>query len=116
MTAKWQATGMNSSRLKVGLSAFCLEKTTNAQMHRDIYLHNSLWNLVGEFDAYTEAGYLITHPDLTLNSYSLSYGLEDTAYAVELPVPVWLWAGCTVHGLKHKPRWDTSWKPELLVH
>lgn len=74
MAAKWQATGMSSSHLRVGLGTFCLGKNTNALMHRDIELLNLLQKSSGGVGADTEVGHLTSLPDPALNSYGLSYG------------------------------------------
>lgn len=74
MAAKWQATGMSSSHLRVGLSAFCLEKTLMPRCTETLSCITPFKDLVGEFGADTEAGHLTSLPDPALNSYGLSYG------------------------------------------
>lgn len=119
IAAKWQATGMSSSHLRVSLSAFCLGKNTNAQMQRDIQLHNSLLKSSGGV-WYWHRSWAPNQPSWSgLKFLWLVLGLEESAYIVGLPgsrVPVQLWTGCNIHGPKHKPCWDTSWKwaPDIL--
>lgn len=113
IAAKWQATGMSSSHLRLGLGTFCLGKITNAQMHRHIELHNSLQKSSGGVWCWHRSWAPNQPSWSSLKFLWLVLWLEESAYVVGLPgsrVLVQVWTGCNIHGPKHKPCWDTSWK------